>query len=145
MDMRRNADDKEERSSVSRLVALLSASGAPPEFARYVVVGSANTTLTYLIYLAGLWAGATPTVAYTISFVAGIFTSYCLNLKITFRRIHSWRKFLGFPLVYLVQYVAGLALLKILIHWGVSPALAGLLIVPALVPITFALMRVILK
>ena len=119
------------------IINLLTRAGITTEFARFLVVGGINTGGGYVLYLAVLWLGASPVWAYNISYVIGILASYLLNLKFTFRRTHSNKKMLLYPLVYVVQYVVGLLGLYGFLALGVTPELAGLFIIPLTVPITF--------
>lgn len=119
--------------------------GMQPEFIRFLLVGSINTVSTYIIYLLALWISTSAILAYNISYMLGIGISYCLNLKITFKKKHSLIKMLSFPLVYVVQYVVGLIALKFFLSWGINAELAGLFIIPIIVPITFIFSRFILQ
>ena len=124
-------------SWITSVINLLTRAGITAEFARFLVVGSINTGGGYVLYLAVLWSGASPVWAYNISYAIGILVSYLFNLKFTFRRAHSNKKMLLYPLVYVVQYVVGLLGLYGFLALGVTPELAGLFIIPLTVPITF--------
>lgn len=126
-------------------IKFLVSAGMGAQFARFFIVGGINTALTYGIYLAILWLGATPVYAYSIGYIIGIIVSYVLNLKVTFQRAHSLRKMLFFPLVYVAQYCIGLFALHLFLSWGVVAEIAGLLILPITVPITFLFTRILLK
>lgn len=115
------------------------------EFGRFIMVGGINTGGGYLLYLGVLWAGASPVLAYNISYFIGIGVAYLLHLKITFRQSHSGKKMLLFPLVYVVQYTVGLFSLKGFLGLGISPEIAGLLIIPLTVPVTFLMTRWLLR
>lgn len=116
-----------------------------PQFARFLVVGVINTVLGYGLYLVAVqlmdyrWA-------YTLSYVVGITISFLLNTLFVFRERLSFRKFLQFPAVYVVQYVAGLAMVWLLVsRMGLAEALAPLVVIPATIPITYILSRTIIK
>src|SRR5437868_5451334 len=79
-------------------------------FCRFLISGGTNTILTYLIYV-GLVLVLPYPVAYTITTILGIFSSYILNARFVFRRKLSLTVALQYPLVYVVQYVLGLCLL----------------------------------
>ena len=127
------------------LINLLAKSGVAPEIARFLVVGGVNTGGSYLIYLTALWSGVPPIWAYNISYAVGIVISYLLNLKFTFRKTHTAKKMLLFPLVYLIQYSIGLFALKGFLLLGVAAELAGLLIIPLTVPVTFLCAKFFLR
>ena len=102
---------------------------------RFLVVGAANTIATYLIYLALLqYMGYAP--AYSISYVAGIALAYVANSVFVFRAPMSAGSAVRFPLVYLFQYLAGLALMWVQVDvlsipaW-LAPWIATALLVPA--------------
>jgi len=114
------------------------------EFIKFIAVGVFNTMLGYLLYLLFVTFFSYQ-VAYSISYIIGIVISYYLNSKFVFRSPLSWKKFLQFPLVYLVQYCCGLLLLYLIINtFGVDKRIAGLLATILTVPITFLFMRLIL-
>jgi len=115
------------------------------EFARFIVAGGMNTVITYLIYLVALLV-MPYAAAYTISFLSGIAISYYLNAEFVFRRKMSAGTALGYPLVYVCQYVAGLALLAVLVgRWHVDKRWAPAIVIPCIVPVTFVLAKLILK
>lgn len=114
-------------------------------FARFLLVGVANTLIGYALYLAAnAWLDYR--WAYTVSYASGIGISYALNSWFVFREPLEWGKFLRFPLVYAVQYLVGLGLMWCLVSlWGFPEFLAPLVIVALTVPLTYALSRWILK
>ena len=116
-----------------------------PQFARFLLVGGFNTVASYALYLALLWLGAIPEAAFTGTWIAGVAWSYFLNAKFTFRARHSARKFALFPLAYLAQYVVGFAFLEAALWIGIPPAFAPLPGVIVTVPMTFLLMRRVLR
>src|SRR4051794_1914679 len=124
----------------SRLAPYLSG-----EFVRYVLVGGTNTALTYLIYrllLLFVPYGA----AYTLAYLCGIFIAYVLNARFVFHQPLRWRVAIRFPLVYLVQYLVGVALLAFavaILHS--SDEVAPLVVIAITVPLTFVLSRLIIK
>ena len=126
------------------LSAQLARFGVSPQFSRFLVSGATTTGVTYLLYLLLLWLGATPVLAYNITFVFGVFFSYFLNLKLTFQTRHSGKKLLSYPLIYIVQYVIGLAVLNIGLFFGLSAEFAVLPVVLINIPITFIMARLLL-
>jgi putative flippase GtrA len=114
------------------------------QLARFVLLGGANAVLTWLIYLALLhWTGYA--LAYTISYVLGIGFSYLANAILVFNAPMTARSAATFPLVYVFQYVAGLALVAAQIEWfGVPAWLAPWIATALLVPASFILTRTIL-
>ena len=117
----------------------------PATALRFLAGGIANTLATLLLYWA-LLAVLTPHPAYAISFVAGIGLSYLINTGFVFGTRRSWANLAAFPLVYLAGYGAGALVLEVATaRFGVDPWLAPLLSVAVTVPLTFVLMRLLLR
>lgn len=113
------------------------------QFLKFVLIGLANTAVTYLIYR-GLLLFLSYYVAYSISYALGIAFSYFCNAIVVFQRAPSWRSFLSYPLVYLFQYVLSLTGTVLLVEVGHVPArFAPLFIIAVSVPVTFVLSRFI--
>lgn len=111
----------------------------------FLVFGGINTLASYAIYLGGLSLVPYP-VAYTISFVAGIFISYCLNSLFVFREKLRISKALQYPMVSIVQYVVGIGLLYLLVEFAhVSKLIAPFAVVLLLLPLTYRLSRYIIR
>jgi putative flippase GtrA len=110
---------------------------------RFLVAGVFNTALTYALYVL-LLKIVTYRVAFTLAYVAGILVSYALSARFVFRRQASWRSFLRFPFVYLVQYLAGLGLVSLLVEWlAVAAWLAPLVALLVTIPLTYVLSRAV--
>lgn len=109
------------------------------EGARFLIAGGINTLVTYLIYLA-LLNIADYRIAFTLSFIAGIFIAYGLNTLFVFKTPLSLHKMFQYPLLYALQYGGGLLLLAILVDdFGVDKRFAPLINVLLLTPLTFML------
>jgi putative flippase GtrA len=118
---------------------------AHSEFARFLVAGLANTSLTYLLYLS-INLLVQYTIAYTISYCIGIVFSYWLNSYWVFHQRWSWCKLLQYPAIYIVQYIAGLIILYIIVKFFyLSEWIAPLIVIILTVPLTFVLSRFLLK
>ena len=116
-----------------------------PEFRRFLLAGLFNTGLGYLLYLA-FNAVADYRVAYTLSYCVGILVAYAVSTLFVFKRPWRWRSLLAFPSVYAIQYLAGLARIWVLVgQFGLPEAWAPLVILPATIPLTFAISRFIIK
>jgi putative flippase GtrA len=117
--------------------------GGLRQFLKFVLIGLANTALTYLIYR-GLLLWLSYYVAYSISYVSGIAFSYFCNAFLVFKQAPSWRSFLSYPLVYVFQYVLSLLGTVLLVEVAHVPArYAPLFIIAVSVPVTFVLSRFI--
>jgi putative flippase GtrA len=115
------------------------------EFIRFVLIGLVNTGLTYVLYLLLLFV-VPYTIAYSISYIAGIFLSYFLNSKFVFKTKLQLSKALQFPLVYIVQYLLGLVLIYVLVDlFNFNKTIVPILIVIISMPITFVLSKFIIK
>lgn len=115
------------------------------EPARFLVAGAINTALGYLLYVAALQVLTYP-VAYTTSYVFGIFVSYALSTWFVFRKRWDWKRLVAFPLVYLLQYAFGLGLLFLFVErMGLPQVYAPLLVVVFTIPATFFASRFIIK
>jgi putative flippase GtrA len=112
---------------------------------RFLIAGALNTALGYGIYCALLLL-LPYAAAYTLSYVTGIFLAYVLNTRFVFRTAMSFRTALQFPLVYVVQYAAGILLLTLFVSGlALHPRVAALLVVCCSVPLSFVLNRFVLK
>lgn len=116
-----------------------------PEFRRFLLAGLFNTGFGYLLYLAfNLFADYR--LAYTLSYCVGIVVAYAVSTIFVFKRPWSWRRLLAYPSVYAIQYFAGLALIWLLVGtFGFAETWAPLVILPATIPLTFAISRFIIK
>lgn len=97
------------------------------------------------MYLALQWVLAYQ-VAYALAYVTGIALSYWINTRFVFRVQGSRRKQMTFPLVYIVQYAVSAALLHVLVEFaGISSRWAPLVVLVAVVPLTFLATRSVLR
>ena len=115
------------------------------EFFRFVLVGLVNLVLTYALYLAlGLFFPYA--AAYTISYACGILISYLLNARFVFKSPIRISKAAQYPIVYLAQYLLGLALLYLLVELAHVSSRIAPLVIPALtVPATYLLSRYLIR
>ena len=115
------------------------------EFLRFVVSGGVNTLLTYVIY-AGLVIFLGYSVAFTLSYGAGIVIAYVLNSRFVFGEPLKISKAVVYPVIYLVQYLFGLACLYVLIEMlKLDKYSAPILVVLLSFPLTFILNRLVIK
>jgi putative flippase GtrA len=109
------------------------------EALRFLIAGGANTVLTYFIYLVLLNVMSYP-VAFTTSFTMGILIAFILYSAFVFRTPLAWSKLLQYPILYALQYFAGLALLVILVEYmGLDKRIAPVINIIVLTPVTFIL------
>ena len=105
----------------------------------YLTVGAFNTVATYLLVL--VLARYMPyTVAYSAVYVIGILLAYWLQCQFVFNVVPTWRTAFAFPLVYVVQYFVGLAVLSLFIElFAVDRRIAMLAAIAASLPVGFLL------
>jgi putative flippase GtrA len=115
------------------------------EVGRFIVAGILNTGITYALYLILLtWQGYE--FAYSLSYAAGIVISYLANAIYVFRKPLKASSAMAFPLVYVVQFLIGFLLVKILVEWLTVPAeIAPLIAIAVTLPVTFVLSRWIIS
>lgn len=115
------------------------------EMLRFLVGGMLNVAVGYGSYLILLhWFRYE--VAYAIAYVVGIIVSYIFSALYVFRQPMRWRSALFYPLVYLLQFLIGLALLKILIEVAHMPQrLAPLAVAVLTIPVTFLASRIVIR
>lgn len=115
------------------------------EFVKFVLFGAINTGLNFLVYLC-LLRILNYLAAYTLAYLGGILSAYYLNARFVFREPLELRKAIQFPVVYLVQFFAGIVLLFLLVEGlGVGSAVAPFLVIIFTVPITYLLSRFIIR
>ncbi|MEN6326647.1 MAG: GtrA family protein [Syntrophomonas sp.] len=115
------------------------------EYQRFFWCGLINTILTFIIYILVLKIFIY-SLAYTISFVSGIFISYYLNCSFVFKKKLSLKSALQYPLVYLAQYLLGVSALYVLVEkFLIQQWLAPLLVLFITVPLTFVMSRRVIK
>ena len=115
------------------------------EVFRFLIGGVLNAVVGYGGYLLLLhWIRYVP--AYAISYVISVAVSYVFSALFVFRQPMNLRAALRYPLVYLVQFLLGLILLRILIEVLHSPQwLAPLLVSLITIPVTFLMSRLIVR
>ncbi|RON53737.1 polysaccharide synthesis protein GtrA [Pseudomonas frederiksbergensis] len=111
----------------------------------FLIGGGLNTGLTYCLYLLLSYL-IDYQAAYAIAYVAGIVFAYFFNSKIVFKVDHSWVGMVIYPTVYLVQYLFGALLLKLLVeHLHLHKAIAPLVVILLLLPSSYLLNKIVLK
>lgn len=112
---------------------------------RFLLAGGLNTGLTLVLYWL-LLKVTSYSMAYTFSFAAGIVSSFALNTYFVFKVSWDWKKFLAFPSVHFVNYLAGLSALWVLIHKiGVDQRLAPVLAIVVTLPLNFLMTRWLIR
>jgi putative flippase GtrA len=86
-----------------------------PRFLKFIAVGAFNTLVTYALYL-WLLRSMSYSLAYSISFAAGIVIALLLHARYVFKVGITPRKLLLYPLTYGVQYVFGLVVVTLAVR-----------------------------
>lgn len=114
-------------------------------FIRFIIVGSVNTFVTWVLFLALNFA-LDYRVSYSISFVFGVFFSYFLNAAWVFGSKYNLKSALRYPLVYVVQYIYGLAAIWMLVDIvGIARGFSLLIVVGTSIPLTFLMMKLVFR
>lgn len=108
---------------------------------RFIVAGGLNTAITYLAYL-GLLHLMSYTLAFSATFLLGIALGYLLNLLFVFQSSATRTNLVGYPLLYLINYATGLALVVGLVEIAGAPReIAPLISTVVLTPFMFVLSK----
>ena len=109
-------------------------------FLRFLVVGGFNTAFGYGLFYALLRLSGSAMFALTLGTIVGVLFNFMTMGSLVFRNMerHRLLRFFG---VYVVVYLYNAAGLTILQAMGVDAALAGLLLLPGGVLLSYALNR----
>jgi putative flippase GtrA len=111
----------------------------------FVLAGGLNAVATYGSYLV-LLPLIGYAIAYSVTYVAGIFLAYYLNARLVFRRPLRWRHAAQYPLVYVLQYGLGITLTTAFIEGlHLHAEYVPVLVIVITLPFTFWLARWIIK
>ena len=111
------------------------------QFARFLVVGAANTAGSYAVYLLLLLV-VDYRIAYTIAFVAGLVGGYLAHARFVFGARPGTRSAASYLATYGAMYLVSLAVLYIAVERLSVPKPLGMLAALACtVPASFFLLR----
>jgi putative flippase GtrA len=111
------------------------------QFARFLLVGAANTAASYAVYLVLLLA-VDYRVAYTIAFVAGLVGGYLAHARFVFGARPGARSAASYLATYGAMYLASLFVLYVAVdRLGVPKTLGMLAALAFTVPASFMLLR----
>jgi len=106
-------------------------------FFKFIIAGVLNVIFTYLIYLV-LLIIVEYKIAYSISYILGIFFSFVMNQKYVFNTNYNNKKIFYYPIIYLIQYFISILFLVFIIEILKFPKeVAPFLVVIILVPFTY--------
>lgn len=109
-------------------------------FARFVLVGAANTAASYAVYLLLLFV-IDYRVAYTVAYLAGLVFGYWAQARLVFRAPLSTRSAAAYVATYAVMYLASVLMLWLAVDLiGVPKPWAMLVALCVTVPASFLLL-----
>ena len=107
------------------------------QFARFLLVGGANTILTFAVYEA-LLLFASYSVAFFLAFLVGLCFTAVLNIQAVFAVPMGWPVLLGFGAYYVGYFLLNWGFLAILIEQvRVPAAVAPVLVLLVMTPLNF--------
>ena len=114
-------------------------------FLRFVVVGFINTFNYYVLYLLFMYLNMPYILGHSIAFLISMIGSFYLNCYFTYKTKPTLKKFLQFPMTYVVNYSVTTISLFILVDFlqlnqFIAPLIAA--IIP--IPFTFIMSKWIL-
>lgn len=113
----------------------------PKQILGFVITGLLSTLIMFCLYVF-LQQMMNYQYAYLISYCISVIALYFMNAHV-FKGRFSFYSFVGFPLIYLIQYLVGAASLGFIVRMGFPQTFAPLLVVVVLLPITYLLNLVI--
>lgn len=111
-------------------------------FTRFLIVGCINTAFGYGIFALAIMLGAAPPVALACSLVCGVIFNFFTTGRLVFGN-KSASRLPAFILCYAIVYLANLALLNLIMSFGVGPLMAQLLSLPLVALSTFFLLKLV--
>lgn len=96
---------------------------------RFLIVGGFNTMLCYIVYAGLLWIGLLFWAANLGAVVFGIGVSFITQGRIVFGNSDG-RRIGRFVASWLVIYAAQTAIIGLLMRTGITPTIAGLIVLP---------------
>ncbi|MFZ4455579.1 MAG: GtrA family protein [Bacteroidales bacterium] len=114
------------------------------EFLRFGIVGAFSTLMNYALYLF-LLPYINTYLAFTIGYGLSFIANFYLSVYFTFKTSASLKKGFGFGLSQGINYLIQLVLLYLFILMGISKELALIPVIIIVVPISFVLVRTVLK
>ncbi|MGC1181629.1 GtrA family protein [Legionella sp.] len=109
----------------------------------FAITGMLSTLIMFVLYVI-LYKFISYQYAYLIAYSGSVIALYFMN-TLVFEGHGSLQTLLGFPLIYLLQYVLGAAFLEMMVVFGFSITFAPLVVVIVLLPLTFLLNRIVFQ
>lgn len=126
----------------ARLRRLFRAAADVP-FLRFLVIGGINTAFAYLVYAGLLLAGLHFAAANLGALVLGVLFSFKTQGVLVFRDPRN-RLFARYVGAWLLIYCVQVSLIGILINMGLNAYVAGLAVLPVIVPTSYFVQRLLI-
>lgn len=108
------------------------------EFVRFLIGGTLNFFFVYFVYYIFLLFGTAYSIAYSISYVSGMLFAWLVNSLYSFAVRPRLARLLPYAALATVNYLIGLQLLRWLLEsQGIAKELAPVIVIAALVPLSF--------
>lgn len=107
---------------------------------RFLIVGSFNTALCFLVYLGLIWAGLPIWAANFGALLFGIGLSFLTQGRVVFGN-RDPRRFVRFAGSWFIISGTQTAVIELLVHRGVGPSLAGLIVLPGAAIVSFLVQK----
>ena len=120
----------------SRCIASLHRAFRNHQALRFLVVGSFNTALCFLVYLGFVWAGLAIWAANFGALMFGIGLSFLTQGRVVFGN-RDLRRFVRFVGSWFIISGTQTAVIELLVHRGIGPSLAGLIVLPGAAIVSF--------
>jgi len=115
------------------------------KFIKFVIVGVINT-LNYSIVYTILLNSIDYLMAHIFAFLFSAFCSYFLTTYFTFSQKATWETFLRFPLTFLPNFIiSSLGVFILVDQFGFSKQYTSIVLMLAIIPVTFLVSKVIFK
>ena len=108
------------------------------DYVRFLLSGSFNTILSFLLYSAGILLGLHYALANAIAWAIGVAVSFSLNSRFVFRKGYTHKRFVSFVASNIFSLLLSMAILSVLIKlYSLDPILASIVTIPVVVAVNF--------
>jgi putative flippase GtrA len=105
-------------------------------FARFLLVGGANTVISYSVYVLFLFIGLSYAYASFLSLVIGVLSGFRMQSTLVFKNSDS-HLFLRFATCWGGIYIVNITFIHEFLRWGWDPYTAGALALPLIAMISY--------
>lgn len=108
------------------------------DYARFVLFGSLNTGMNFVLYSLCIVLGFNYMIANAISWVAGVTVSFLFNMRYVFKKIYQHKRLFLFAISNIVSLLVSMAMLSVLIKGLLmNPIAAAVIATPVVVIVNF--------